>query len=97
MTIQINTDKNIESSARLETYLKSVITEELSRFSDKITRIELHLSDENAAKEGVNDIKCLLEARLNNKQPIVVTNQANSIEKAFSDALAKLKSTLGKK
>jgi hypothetical protein len=97
MTIQINTDNNIESSARLEDYLKTFLNEELSRYSDDITRIELHLSDENGSKGGGNDKRCMLEARLINKKPFAVVSTADTIEKAVSDAAIKLKSSLDKK
>lgn len=96
MKIQINTDKQIDGSERLEDYFSTIIKEELSRFSNDITRIEVHLSDENGAKEGVNDKRCMLEARLKSKQPIAVTSHANTIERAVNDALDKLKIILDK-
>lgn len=97
MIIQLNTDKNISGNARLEDYLNSVITEELNRFSDDITRVEVHLSDENGSKSGKDDKKCILEARLSHKQPIAVTSYADTIEKAVSEGLTKLKSALATK
>ena len=68
MKIQINTDKNIpgHEAQNVETILEQV----LARFSDQITRIEVHLSDENsAAKSGMVDKRCLLEVRLAGRQP----------------------------
>jgi len=94
MTILLNTDKNISGNERLENYVHSIINEELSRFEDHITRIEVHLSDENGSKEGVNDKRCMLETRLKNKQPIAVTSHANTTEKALKDALDKLKTSI---
>ena len=94
MKVQINTDKNVEGSGRLETYFSGEIEKSLSRFEDKITRIEVHFGDENSAKSGVNDKRCLIEARPANKQPIAVTEHADSIEKAFHGALDKIKKTL---
>jgi ribosome-associated translation inhibitor RaiA len=94
MKVQINTDKNIEGSERLESYFSGEIEKSLSRFEDKITRIEVHFGDENSAKSGVNDKRCLIEARPANMQPIAVTEHADSIEKAFHGALDKIKKTL---
>jgi len=94
MNIQINTDNNISGNERLETYVQSTITKELSRFNDDITRIEVHLSDENGSKEGEKDKRCMIEARLKNIQPIAVTSQENTIEKAVSDALNKIKASI---
>lgn len=45
MIIQLNTDKNIAGTEKLKVYLTDLITEELSRFSNQITRVEVHLSD----------------------------------------------------
>jgi hypothetical protein len=73
LKIQLNTDKNITGDERLESYLSSLIENELSRFSDHITRIEIHLADENGPKNGENDKRCALEARIEGRQPIAVT------------------------
>jgi ribosome-associated translation inhibitor RaiA len=94
MKIQVNTDRNIEGSERLTTFLTNLITDDLSRFSDRITRVEVHLSDINGRREGDNDKRCLMEARLQGLQPLVVTENANSHEQAVNGALDKLKSKL---
>ena len=94
MTIQINTDNNISVHEAFKAQLDDLLAEKLSRFSEHITRLELHLSDENGSKEGINDKKCLLEARLEGKQPIVVTQVANNYEQAVHGAIDKLKSSL---
>lgn len=94
MKIQLNTDKNITGDERLESYLSSLVEDELSRFSDQITRVEIHLADENSQKKGGNDKRCMLEARLENRQPIAVTSHANTVEKALNDALDKLKAAI---
>lgn len=94
MKVQLNTDKNIVGDERLEGYLNDVIQDELSNFSDSITRIEIYLADENAQKNGENDKRCTMEARIENKQPIAVTSHANTLEAAVNEALEKLKASL---
>lgn len=94
MNIQINTDNNVSGNTDLESTLKSYITSDLERFSDQITRIEVHLSDEDGDKNGINDRRCLLEARLAGIQPLAVTNRANSDELAVSGALEKMENKL---
>lgn len=96
MTILLNTDKNISGNERFEKYVHSTINEDMSRFGDHITRIEVHFSDENGAKEGASDKRCKLEARLKNKQPIAVSSNANTLEKALNNTLGKLKVSIGK-
>jgi ribosome-associated translation inhibitor RaiA len=94
MTIQFNTDNNIKGSEELRKPLIALISEELSRFSAQITRLEVHLSDEDGPKNGLNDKRCMLEARLEGRQPIAVTNHANDHEQAVSGAIDKLKTSL---
>ena len=83
MTIQINTDNHIEGHDRMEEYFKGILEEQLKRFDDKITRLEVHLGDENSDKFGTDDKRCLIEVRLAGKQPIAVTNHSDSTEKSF--------------
>ena len=94
MTIQINTDNNLNVHEAFGDKLEGLLAEELSRFSEHITRLEVHLSDENGSKHGLNDKKCLLEARLEGRQPIAVTQVANDYEQALHGAVGKLKSSL---
>lgn len=94
MTIQINTDNNVEGHARLGSYFSEELKKTLSRFEDKITRLEVHLGDENSEKSGGSDKRCLIEARPVNMQPVAVTNHADTIEKAFQGALDKIKKVL---
>ncbi len=96
MTIILNTDKNIKGHERLENYVRETITEELERFNDYVTRIEVHLSDENGEKEGGDDKKCILEARVKGKQPIAVTSHDDTVEKALYKAIEKLHASLAK-
>ncbi|MEC5164437.1 ribosome-associated translation inhibitor RaiA [Flavobacterium sp. PL11] len=94
MTVQINTDNNVEGHERLKTYIADELASSLARFEDKITRVEVHLADENSDKSGVNDKRCVIEARPENLQPVAVTNQSDTIEKAFHGALDKIKKVL---
>ncbi|MEH6763083.1 HPF/RaiA family ribosome-associated protein [Aequorivita antarctica] len=94
MTIQINTDKTISGEKRTEDFFTSQIEEALQRFESHITRVEVHLKDENGKKDGFNAISCLLEARLEGRQPIAVTNQADSIDLALTGAIEKIKTAV---
>lgn len=90
MQIQINTDHNIAGHEALAAQVSSVVESALSRSSDHITRVEVHLSDENSAKSGQNDKRCMMEARLEGRQPIAVTHQAATLEQAVDGAAEKL-------
>lgn len=100
MQIQTNTDRNITGSEGLAAQASAIVKGALARFSDQITRVEIHLSDENGARGGVEDKRCVMEARLEGRQPIAVTHQAATVEQAMDGAADKLKrsieSTLGR-
>jgi hypothetical protein len=94
MHIQINTDRNIEGREQLATRVKDVVESALSRFSDRITRIEVHLSDENGDKGGPEDKRCMMEARLEGRRPTAVTHDAANLDDAVGGAVDKLKSVI---
>ena len=94
MKIQLNTDKNILGSEKFETYVTEKINRSLKRFASKITRIEVHLSDQNAHKSGSDDIQCKIEARIEGLSPLVLTDKNSTKEKAIDAAMDKMKATL---
>jgi ribosomal subunit interface protein len=100
MQIHINTDKNIDGHQRFAEYVKTVVASSLTRFSQRITRIEVHLSDENGPKEGKADKRCMMEVRLEGRPPAAVTHHAEDLDQAIDGAVAKLEhlldSALGK-
>lgn len=96
MTIQFNTDKTLSGEERQEEYFTSQIKEGLERFSSHITRVEVHLKDENGKKEGYNDISCLLEARMEGRQPLAVSTKGDSMKEAVSSAIDKMTNAMNK-
>lgn len=101
MQIHINTDRNIDGREALAAHFSSEIEQALSRFNEQITRVEVHLSDENSDKKGGKDgMKCVMEARLAGRQPLAATHQATTMEQAFNGATDKLtrliESTIGR-
>lgn len=101
MQIQIHTGHNIEGHEALATQVNGVVEESLSRFSDRITHVAVHLSDENSDKKGGDDdMRCMIEARLEGLQPLAVTHQAATLDQAVDGAADKLTrsidSTLGR-
>ena len=94
MKIQINTGKNVSANEELRTSLTNLVSEGLSRFIEQISRLEVHLSDEDGNKDGLNDKRCMLEARIEGRQPIAVTHHAGTHEEAVNGAIEKLKTSL---
>lgn len=100
MQIQINTDHHIEGHEALATWATGEVKNALARHSDHITRVEVHLSDENGQKAGQHDKRCLIEARLQGRPPLAVTEHADNLHQAVTGAADKLHrlidSTLGR-
>ena len=94
MIVQINTDKNIEGYSRMNEFFSEEVKKEFARFDNKVTRVEVHFGDENGDKFGKNDKRCLIEVRVEGKSPIAVTTHSDKAEKAFNEAIVKVKRSL---
>ncbi len=90
MNIQINTGHNIQGNEALIAKFSSTIKSALIRMSDHITKVEVHLKDEDGDKKGKNDKRCMIEAHLEGRQPIVVTEHAGTLNQALDGAIDKL-------
>ena len=92
MLIQVNTDNHTKGGAELTRHIEAVVEDAVGRrFGDRITRIEVQLTDENSStKGGANDKRCVLEARLAGLQPISVSDQGDSVDQALDGATEKL-------
>ncbi|MES2652545.1 MAG: HPF/RaiA family ribosome-associated protein [Bacteroidota bacterium] len=94
MTIQLNTDKNLTIHSEYENQIVEQLTTGLARFSDHISSLQVHLSDENGSKDGKNDKKCVLEARLEGRSSVIGSTFDETYDLAITGALAKLKNAL---
>ncbi len=90
MQIQVNTDHNVDGREELVQWVDAELTGALSRFSDRLTRIEVHLGDESAGRDTGADKRCMVEARPTGRPPVVVTHHAATIDSAVSGAVDKL-------
>lgn len=90
MKILINTDNHIDGSEALSAHIIATVEHSLQRFSEYVTRVEVHLSDENGDKSGQHDQLCMLEARLKGRQPVAVTEFAATQEQAVHGAAQKM-------
>ncbi len=94
MKIQVNTDANIQGSEELEQQTQATVESILGHLAEHITRVEIHLSDENSAKGGSHDKRCMMEARLEGHQPLAATDEGATIDQAIDGAAEKLKHLL---
>lgn len=95
MIIQVNTDKHIEGREQLAAEVQAVVEHSLTKHRDHVTRVEVHLSDENSlVRGGDNDKRCVMEARLKGRNPIAVTHKAGTLTMAVEGAANKLETSL---
>lgn len=90
MQIQINSDHQINPSPELANRIRTLIRDALDRHSDRITRVEVHLNDQNSIKGGSNDKRCLMEARVAGIGPIDAEHEAENLQLAIDGAMEKL-------
>ncbi len=89
MQFLLNTDHNLNGSESLLSRLEADVENALERHLSRITRIEMHLGDENAGKSGV-DKRCQIEARLAGAAPVSVHHVAETVRQAVDGALGKM-------
>ncbi len=94
MQFQLNTDANIQGDDRLAEVAETIVTSSLRHLTSRLTRIEVHLADENAAKGGADDIVCTIEARPEGMQPQTVTHADANVESALRGGAKKIRALL---
>jgi ribosome-associated translation inhibitor RaiA len=94
MQILVNSNHTVSGSESVSERVEAMILSSVDRFADRITRIEVHLNDENADKGGERDKRCMIEARLGGLKPIAVTNTAGTLAEAIEGAAQKLERAL---
>jgi ribosomal subunit interface protein len=96
MQVQVHTDNHITGSEKLTSHVESVVQATLGRFATRITRVEVHLTEESSGpnKAHDNDKRCVMEARLGGLQPVAVTHHASNLDQAIDGAAEKLEHLL---
>ena len=95
MQIQINSG-HMTPTAAIEEHIETKVEHEMKRFADRITRVEVHLRDDNGPKGGA-DKHCLLEARIAGLDPVVAEHAAGDMYLAIDTAAEKLHRAIGHK
>jgi hypothetical protein len=92
--IQINADNSIEKTDRLIVHVHDKVVVGLDRYAPRLSRVEVHLSDENQQKGGEDDKRCVVEARVLGRKPQVVTHRASTVHDAVHGAVGKMRASL---
>jgi hypothetical protein len=94
MQFQLNTDAHIHGDQRLTEAAQTIVTAQLGHLVGRLTRLEVHLADENAAKWGADDIRCTIEARPEGMQPQTISHNDASVDAALRGAAKKVHALL---
>jgi len=95
MFIQVKAGNAARVTDTWEAQINSVVEAAVSRFGNRLTSVEVFVSDENSdKKEGEADKRCLMEARIRGLQPVAVRTHAPSFEAAVSGCAEKLERKL---
>jgi len=102
MKMLVNSDSSIAMDAELAKNIVGEAAKILDRFSDRLTRVEIHLSDIDRGRTGKVDKRCLVEVRATQmKQPLVASAQTKEITTSVNQAMGKifraLNTSLGKR
>lgn len=90
MQIRIDVDDHIDGSEELMVRVEGVIEGSLDRYQDRISRVEVHLSQLSHRQAGARDLSCRIEAHASGFQPIAVSHEAVTLTEAIHAASAKL-------
>ncbi len=100
MQFQFNSDSSVMGTENVAERIEASVRQKLARFEDRLTRLEVHVSDENARKGGDDDKACMIEARPRGGKPIGVTEHASKVDdaarKAANTMAQRLERVLGK-
>jgi ribosomal subunit interface protein len=90
MQINVNTDRTIDKHQGLDERVEEVVRSSIERFGEQITRVDVHLSNENKEKKADGGNYCMMEARVSGYQPVVVHEHAIDLHQAIQNAGSKL-------
>lgn len=94
MDFQFNTDSSVMGTENVAERIEEQVRSRLSRFEDRLTRLEVHVTDVNAGRGGGNDQHCTIEARVRGGKPVTVTGSSGDVDAAARDASSKMASLL---
>ncbi len=94
MQILVHSDHNLVGGESLRDSVEGIVHAAVDRFSNRITRVEVHVSDANASKHGATEKHCVMEAHVGGMKPVAVTHKAPLAVQAIEGAADKLERAL---
>lgn len=88
--MQFNSANNVHGGDAVNETVSKTIRSRLSRFEPRLTRLEIHFSDENGPRASSDEIRCMIEARPKGADAVSVTGNGTNVEQAASVAASKM-------
>lgn len=95
MQVLVSSDHTVTSSEGLTSRVSAAVTDGLAWWADRITRVEVHLSDVSNHKRGKTGKRCVMEAHLGGLKPVAVHDEAEVLRIAIDGSIRKLQHVLG--
>ena len=93
MQIQINPG-DVPASDAIDRHVRDEVERALRVFGERVTRVEVHLHDENGQKGGL-DKRCIMEARVAGLKPIAVQQDGDDLYLVIKQTAEKLQRAVG--
>ena len=90
MQFMFNSDNQTPLGSETAEKVEAIVGSRLVRISDRLTRVEVHVSDVDGPRSGGDDKRCAIEIRPNGMRPISAADEASTVEGAVSAAADKV-------
>ena len=94
MQIILHNDDTLHGFESAESFAEETVNKALKGKTDRLTRVEIWVADENAQKGGPEDKRCSMEAHPRGRKPVGVKHYASDITAAIRGAAKKLSRAL---
>jgi ribosome-associated translation inhibitor RaiA len=96
MQIHLHSDSHSDGSQAMTEHVEDVVNGALGRFGERVTRVEVHLSDaDGPTSSGAGSVHCALQAHVTGHETLFVTERADNAHRAIDAGVRKLKRAVG--
>jgi ribosome-associated translation inhibitor RaiA len=90
MLVQVNFG-DVQHSSAIESWTEERVRSQLGHLADRLTRVEVHLRDDNSpSKSSGDDKRCVMEGRIAGRRPLAVDHKGGDLYKVIDEAAGKL-------
>lgn len=86
MQVQFNSDSSVMGTDNVAERIKTSVRDKLSRFEERLTRLEVHVHNDHRHTHGNDDKACTIEARPRGGKPVGVTEHGSTVDDAARKA-----------